>query len=203
MTTRIPPALLAAMLVLPSGAAELGAVAVDRSTIAFVAHQMNVPVEGRFGRFTVQLSFDPAKAGRREGERGHRAREYRRRQGRSQRHRGRQGLARRQGVSAGAFRLQRLQAAGGNRYEAQRQAHHQGSHAGHQAPFTFTPHAAGGAFDGAFALKRADFAIGEGMWADFGTVANEIQIQFHMAASARRSRFFPTFESTPHQELYQ
>jgi hypothetical protein len=38
-------------------------------------------------------------------------------------------------------------------------------------------------FDGAFVLKRADFAIGEGPWAAFDTVANEIQIKFHLLAT--------------------
>ena len=42
-----------------------------------------------------------------------------------------------------------------------------------------------GLVDGAFVLKRADFAIGEGSWSDFGTVANEIQIKFHFLAKAK------------------
>ena len=31
-------------------------------------------------------------------------------------------------------------------------------------------------------LKRLDYAIGEGGWADVDTVANEIQIEFHVLA---------------------
>lgn len=50
------------------------------------------------------------------------------------------------------------------------------------APFTFNPQ---GLVDGAFVLKRADYAIGEGSWSDFGTVANEIQIKFHFLAKAK------------------
>ena len=38
-------------------------------------------------------------------------------------------------------------------------------------------------FEGAFVLKRADYGIGEGMWADFGTVANEVQIKFRLVAA--------------------
>jgi polyisoprenoid-binding protein YceI len=52
------------------------------------------------------------------------------------------------------------------------------------APFTFSPQGNTAIVDGAFVLKRADFAIGEGSWADFGTVANEIQIKFHFLANA-------------------
>jgi len=43
------------------------------------------------------------------------------------------------------------------------------------APITFTAQGHDALFGGAFVLKRADFAIGEGIWADFGTVANEVE----------------------------
>ncbi|MBS0465139.1 MAG: YceI family protein, partial [Proteobacteria bacterium] len=33
-------------------------------------------------------------------------------------------------------------------------------------------------------LKRGDYGIGEGMWADYGTVANEVQIKFRLVAAA-------------------
>ena len=52
------------------------------------------------------------------------------------------------------------------------------------APFTFTAQGAQGAFDGGFVLKRADFGLGEGEWADFSTVANEIQIKVHLLAGS-------------------
>lgn len=185
MTTRIPPALLAAMLVLPSGAAELGAVAVDRSTIAFVAHQMNVPVEGRFGRFTVQLSFDPARpdaakasvdielasidAGSDDANDTVVGRDWLAVKDFPQAH-----------FVSSAFR-----ASGANRYEVSGKLSIKGHTHDVTAPFTFTPQGNGGAIDGTLALKRADFAIGEGSWSDFGTVANEIQVRFHIVAGAR------------------
>jgi polyisoprenoid-binding protein YceI len=50
-------------------------------------------------------------------------------------------------------------------------------------PATFSQDGAGGVFDGSFVLKRADYAIGEGVWADFGTVANEVQIKFRLVAN--------------------
>mgnify|MGYP001102915983 CR=1 FL=1 len=51
-------------------------------------------------------------------------------------------------------------------------------------PVTFVPQGDGGLFEGTFVLKRADFAIGEGIWADFGTVANDVQIRFRFLATA-------------------
>lgn len=37
-------------------------------------------------------------------------------------------------------------------------------------------------FEGTFLIKRADFAIGEGPWATFDTVANEIPVKFYLIA---------------------
>lgn len=45
-----------------------------------------------------------------------------------------------------------------------------------------------GVFEGAFTLKRADFKIGTGMWADFGTVANEVQVKFRLVIHTTASQ---------------
>ena len=39
-----------------------------------------------------------------------------------------------------------------------------------------------GVFNGEFILKRADFKVGEGEWADYGVVSNDINIKFRMVA---------------------
>ena len=59
------------------------------------------------------------------------------------------------------------------------------------APFTFKPQGTAGVFDGALAIKRLDFAIGEGPWADVGAVANEVQIKFHIVATAAPAAVAP------------
>jgi len=50
-------------------------------------------------------------------------------------------------------------------------------------PATFTQQGNVGVFDGGFTIHRADFTIGEGAWAKFDTVANEVQIKFHITAA--------------------
>jgi hypothetical protein len=42
--------------------------------------------------------------------------------------------------------------------------------------------------EGSFAIKRLDFLIGEGEWTDVSTVANEIQIKFHLVVNAAPSK---------------
>lgn len=50
------------------------------------------------------------------------------------------------------------------------------------AQITLKPQSAIGVFDGEFILKRGDFKIGEGEWADYGVISNEINIKFRVVA---------------------
>ena len=44
--------------------------------------------------------------------------------------------------------------------------------------FTFKPTPTGGTLQGTAALKRNDFGVGQGEWADTSTVANEVKVRF-------------------------
>jgi polyisoprenoid-binding protein YceI len=177
-------AFLLALVWLPAAAAEFNVVDGARSSLAFTYKQMGVALDGRFRKFAVQLDFDPAKAtmakaaidveltsidtGSSEGD---------------------DEVAGKQWFNTKAFPAARfvstsVKALGGNRYEVAGKLTIKGRTQEVSAPFTFSPQGNAAAFDGAFTLRRADFAIGEGPWADFGTVANEIQIKFHVLATA-------------------
>lgn len=165
-------------------AAEFNAVQADKSTLSFVYKQMDVPVEGRFKKFAARIDFDPAKpaaakaaldvdlasidTGSAEGDDEVAGKEWFDTKAHPQA----------QFVSSG------VKALGGNRYEVSGTMSIKGRTHEVTAPFTFSPQGKAGLFEGAFVLKRADYAIGEGEWADFGTVANEIQIKFRFLASA-------------------
>ena len=177
---------LTAALSLPitGHAAEFSAVKADKSTLAYGFKQMNVAMEGRFKKFSTQLNFDPAKlasakvvldvdlasidTGSSEGD---------------------DEVAGKQWFNTKAFPTARFASSSvkvldGNRYEVAGQLTIKGRTQLVTAPTTVTIQGNNATFDGAFVLKRADFAIGEGPWADFGTVANEIQIKFHVLASS-------------------
>jgi polyisoprenoid-binding protein YceI len=49
-------------------------------------------------------------------------------------------------------------------------------------PLKHTPQGKDGLLTGGFTLKRADYSIGEGMWAKFDVVANDIQVNFSITA---------------------
>jgi polyisoprenoid-binding protein YceI len=168
----------------PATAAEYTAIDEAKSRLAFGYTQMGVPLEGDFTKFDVQLAFDPARP---EAARATMV----------------VPLA---SVDAGfpdantelagklwfdttahptaRFESTAVKALGGNRFEVRGPLTIKGRTREVAAPVTFTAQGNGGVLAGTFTLNRADFAIGEGMWADFGTVANEIRINFQLATVA-------------------
>lgn len=165
-------------------AAGLTVVPDDRSSLTFVYRQMGVPVEGRFTKYSARVSFDPAEptaaratleldltsvdAGSDEANDELAAKAW---------------FDTRTHPKA-TFVSEAVRAIAEHRYELRGRITVKGRTRDVSAPFTFTPKGEAALFEGAFVLRRADFAIGEGIWADFGTVANEVEIRFRFLATA-------------------
>jgi len=165
-------------------ALEFKQVLANESTVAFGYKQMGVPMEGGFNKFAAQVSFDPAKIATAQarididvtsidtgsteandevvGKLWFNAKTF----------------------PAASFVSTGLKALGGERYEATGKLSIKGRTLEVKAPVTFKASGNRGAFDGSFTIKRLDYAIGEGEWTDVGTVANEIQIKFHLVVIA-------------------
>ena len=165
-------------------AIEFKQVLADKSTLSFDYKQMGVPLEGKFRQFEAHIAFDPAKpdvaqaqleivlasidAGSSEAD---------------------EALVGKSWFSAKTYPSARfvstsVKALVGNRFEARGKLTIKGKTLDVSVPFTFKPEGTSGIFDGVFVLKRLDYAIGEGAWADVSTVANEVQIRFHLIAVA-------------------
>ncbi|MFN4342773.1 MAG: YceI family protein [Azonexus sp.] len=157
----------------------------DRSAIHFTYKQMGVAVDGQFRKFTSQLNFDPAKptaakatfevelasvdTGAPEGD---------------------QEVAGKPWFNTKAFPTAKfvsgaVKPLGGNKYEVGGQLTIKGKTQDVVVPATFTPQGNTGVFDGSFTIRRADFAIGEGSWAKFDIVANEVVIKFRITARSK------------------
>ncbi len=165
-------------------AVEFNQIQTEKSSLGFTYKQMGVPMEGSFKKFAAQLNFDPAKLNAAKatldldvasidtgsdegndevvGKAWFNAKAYPR----------------------AKFESTGFKALGGNKYEVSGKMSIKGRTQTVTAPFTLNQQGSNAVVDGTFTLKRADYAIGEGAWADFGTVANEIQIKFHFLASA-------------------
>lgn len=172
-----------AVLAFPATAAEFNTVRLDKSTLVFNYKQMNVDMSGRFRMFAVQLSFDPDKAesakvsfdvdlasidtGFPEGDHEIAGKQW----------------FNTEAFPTAHFASKSITALDGNHADVAGQL----TIKGHTQPVavraSVTMQGDQATFEGSFVLKRADFAIGEGPWADFGIVANEIQVTFHILAN--------------------
>ncbi len=173
-----------ATLAFRADAVEFSQVQADKSTLSFGYTQMGVPSDGKFGKFSAAIAFDPAKpaaasaqleidlasidTGSKEG---------------NDEVAGKQWFDVKRFPSA-KFVSSSVKPLGGNRFEVAGQLTLKGKTRAVSAPFTIKQQGTVAVFDGSFTLKRLDYAIGEGPWADVGTVANEVQIAFHVVAGA-------------------
>lgn len=172
-----------AALALPAHAVEFTAVQPDKSTLSFVSKQMGVPVDGSFKRFKATLNFDAAQpqaarvsfeldlssidAGSKEANNEVVGKDW---------------FNVKQFPTA-QFKSSAVKALGGNRYEVRGPLTIKGKTREVVAPFTLKTEGANGLFEGAFTLKRIEYGIGEGDWADPATVADEVQIRFRIVAA--------------------
>lgn len=177
--------LLAALLAAgPARALEYDQTVPDKSAVTFGFTQMGVAVDGRFRRHAAQLSFDPARpeAGRAEIDIDLASVDTGSAEGDEEvRRKGWFNLAeypRARFVSTGVRPL------GGNRYEVSGRLTIKATTRDIAFPATFTTQGSGGVFEGRFTIKRLDFKIGEGIWSDLETVANEVQVRFRIAVAA-------------------
>lgn len=179
-------AALAFALVGTASAAEYSQIVPEKSALSFTYKQMNVPMEGSFKRFKGQLSFDPAQpasasaqfdidlasidVGSPEGndEVGGKL------------------WFNTKAYPSARFVSSAIKPLGNNRFEVLGKMSIKGKTLDVSTPATFRQDGANGVFEGGFVLKRADYAIGEGVWADFGTVANEVQIKFRLTAALKK-----------------
>ena len=171
-------ALAAATLAAPALAQQ---VVPAQSEIGFVSRQMGVPVEGKFKQWTAQIAFDPKQAAA-----------------------GKVGFTIQTGsASFGAaetdaevpkapwfnvakfptasFASSAIKPLGGGRFEVAGTLSIKGSTQPVVVPVAVMQSGASSTASGSFTIKRLDFKIGEGEWADTSMVANDVTVKFKLA----------------------
>ena len=172
--------LVGAVLAGPSAWAAGQALIPARSEVTFVAKQLGVPLQGRFKVFAAQTSFDP------------------------------KALAQSQiafqvdlgsvALNADAdtelrkpdwfntvkfpkatFQSSAIKAVGAGKFEVAGKLVIKGVSRDVVIPVQLTQAQGVSLATGGFALKRLDFKVGEGDWADTAIVANDVQVQFKLA----------------------
>lgn len=175
---RTPLLALAIALSLPADAQAPRKIDPARSYIRFVSKQMNVPVEGQFKRFDATIAFDPAKpqATKAEFEVDLGSIDLGNAEGETE-------AKRRAWLNVETFPKARFVAAsvtqaGPGKYTAAGPLTLKGVSQNITAPFTLAESGGARTVEGQFTLKRLQFKIGEGPWADTETVADDVLVRF-------------------------
>lgn len=186
MATTFAAALAGSLFLTPlAHAVEYTQIQADKSSVQFNYQQMGVKMDGRFRKFSSQLSFDPAKptaarasfdielasidTGSSEAD---------------------QEVAGKPWFNSAAFPVARFVSSsvkplGNNRYEVTGKLTIKGKSLDLSFPASFAAQGNNGVFEGGFTLRRADFSIGEGSWAKFDIVANDVGIKFRIAVQGK------------------
>ena len=151
------------------------------SEIVFTTRQMGVPVEGRFGRFTAQLAFDPKApdAGRvslaidtasaRFGSAELDVEVVK------------PGWLSSAMFSQAVFTSSRIKATGPGRFEVTGKLAIKGSEREIVVPVSLQQQGSAGTATGTFTVKRLDYKIGEAEWADTSLLAGDVIVRFKLA----------------------
>jgi polyisoprenoid-binding protein YceI len=182
-------AIVAALALGMTGAAralavEYRTVDMGRSSIGFVFREMGVAIDGHFSRYAVQIRFDPARPASAQAAIDLDLGSIDAGSDEANDEVGGKSWFNTRTFPQAHFESSSVHTLGANRYELTGTLTIKGRTHEVVVPFTLTPQGAAAAFDGKFILKRADFGIGEGEWAAFDTVANEIEVKFHILAAA-------------------
>ena len=151
------------------------------SEIGFTTRQMGVPMEGRFGKFSAQITLDPKKP-----ETGSVSFSID------------TGSARFGSAELDAevpkptwlnvpkfpqasFQSSAIKAAGPGRFEVTGKLSIKGQVQDINVPVLLTQAGAKSTASGAFSIKRLAFKVGEGEWADTSMLANDVLVRFKLA----------------------
>ena len=182
-TAALAAASFAALVVAPTPALAQQKLDAAKSEMLFVSKQMGVPVEGRFRKFDAQIAFDPKKP-----------------------EAGKVAFTIDMGSATlgvpetdaelpkapwfnvpkfpqATFQSSAIKAVGAGKFEVAGKLSIKGSSRDVVVPVALTQAGGTTTATGAFAIKRLEFKIGEGDWADTSMVANDVQVKFKLNLS--------------------
>lgn len=172
---------LGALLLAPA----LAQVDAAKSSVIAVSKQMGVPVEGKFRRFSAQVSFDPAKPadGRASieidiasfdlGDADFNRETTKKEWFDAAKH------------PKATFVTTAIKPAGAGKFEAAGKLTIKGITRDVVAPVSFKAEGGQQVFEGVLPIKRLAFNIGEGEWKDTSTVADDVQIRFRIVTAKK------------------
>ena len=154
-----------------------------QSEIVFISQQMGVPVEGRFKKFDARVALDP-----RHPETGSVALRIDTGSATLGLPETDAELAKPDWFSSARFAQATFQSSafkslGGGRFEVSGKLAIKGSVHDLTVPVLVTQAGATSVATGSFTIRRLEYKIGDGEWADTSLVANDVQVRFKLALS--------------------
>jgi polyisoprenoid-binding protein YceI len=157
-----------------------------RSEITFVSTQMNVPVTGRFRKFTARIAFDPSKPAASKAEISVELASIDTGSDEADQEVVKKGWLNVFAFPDAKFASETVRQTGTNRYEAAGKLSIKGISQGVTAPFEVKRSGDVATYEGGFTLKRLQFKIGEGIWSDTDTVADDVQVKFRILTTGNK-----------------
>jgi polyisoprenoid-binding protein YceI len=170
-----------AMLLLASSGASAQSVLIDRSEIRFISRQMGVNVEGRFRRWKANVDWKPRDlaTSKADFEIDLTSIDLASEESETELQRPRWFDTAKHPVAA--FSSTAMKDLGGDKYEIAGRLSIKGTARDVRIPVTVTKDATGNAVaQGQFTIKRLDFSVGDGQWADPTVVADEVLVRVRM-----------------------
>jgi polyisoprenoid-binding protein YceI len=175
---------LGCVLAFSASAVEYKAVQVDKSKVSFQYKQMGVGMEGRFRKFSAQLNFDPAKPSAAQAQIDIELASIDTGSAEADDEVVGKSWFHVKAFPKATFVARQIKASGPHQFEVSGVLTVKGKSQDIHFPLQYAAQGAAGVFSGGFVMRRADFAIGEGIWSKFDVVANDIQVQFQLTAFA-------------------
>lgn len=158
----------------------------SKSEIAFVSRQMNVPVEGRFRKFAARIAFDPKKPAASKAEIDVDLASADTGSDEANAEIGKKPWFNLAVFPKAKFISTGVKPLGPDRYEVRGSLSIKGISRDVIAPFTVKTAGDTRTYEGAFTLLRLQFGIGEGVWSDTETVADEVQVRFRIVTTGNK-----------------
>jgi polyisoprenoid-binding protein YceI len=175
----VPP--LAAMLLAASGGAVAQGILIDKSEIRFVSKQMGASVEGRFRRWKANVDFRPGDLAKSKANFEIELASIDLASEESEVETRRAVWFDTARFPLATFTSTSIRGLGADRYEIAGTLSIKGIAKDVVVPVALRKDAAGNTVaEGQFTLKRLEFKIGEGVWADTDAVANDIVVRVRM-----------------------
>jgi polyisoprenoid-binding protein YceI len=165
----------------------VNAIDLTKSEIRFISKQMNVPVEGRFRRFTAQIEFDPAKLAESKAQVEVELGSIDTGSEEADAEVKTKGWFNVAAFPKATFLSSSVKALGPNRYEVAGKLSIKGRSVDMTIPFNTRQDGPNTVFEGTFNLLRLQYNIGEGPWSDEDTVANAVQVRVRLLGVNKKS----------------